>query len=80
MRCMGCAEYRSLKMQHEYARRRVWRYSHPHADPVLSITGAVPSERKLEEAKAEELELSTKLQNHQESCEACRSAQAQIAM
>jgi len=77
---MGCAEYRSLKMQHEYARRRVWRYSHPNIDPVLSISGVTPSEHKLADARAEELELSARLEAHQETCEACRESRSQMAI
>ena len=58
-------------MQHEYARRRVWRYSHPNIDPVLSISSVTPSEHRLADARAEELELSARLEAHQETCEAC---------
>jgi hypothetical protein len=80
MRFTGCDEFRSLRMQHEYARRRVWRYSHPEADPVLSIAGATPSEHIRAAARVEELELSRRLEAHQETCEACREVQNQVAM
>ena len=54
---MDCAEYRSLNIQHEYARRRVWLFGHPHTDPVLSISGVAPSEHQVFNARAEELEV-----------------------
>jgi len=78
---MGCAEYRSLKMQNEYARRRIWRYNHPHADPVLSSSGATPSEHLLAHGEGpKSWRLSARLDAHQEMCEACREGRPQIAM
>jgi hypothetical protein len=77
---MDCGEYSALKLQHEFAVRRLWRYSHPNADPVLSITGVPPSEHKLADAEAEELELSARLRAHQETCVACREVRDRIAM
>jgi hypothetical protein len=46
----------------------------------LSIVGATPSEHRRATARAEELELSGRLETHQETCEACRTAQSQIGM
>jgi hypothetical protein len=73
---MGCGEYRSLLLLHAYAIRRLWRYGHPRADPVLSITGAIPSEEKMSEAKANEAAVSAQLRAHEETCERCKNARA----
>jgi hypothetical protein len=46
MRLIGCDEYRELSLQHRYAKRRLWRYSNPALDPILSILGTSPSTEK----------------------------------
>jgi hypothetical protein len=70
---MGCGEYRSLLLLDAYAKRRLWRYANPKADPFLSITGTAPSDSKLAEAKANEAAASAQLLAHQESCERCKT-------
>lgn len=70
---MGCDEYRELVLLYEYAKRRVWRYTHPELDPFMSALGVVPTTERVENARADELELSWRVHAHHQCCEACRA-------
>jgi hypothetical protein len=80
MHFTGCDGYRELSLQHRYAKRRLWRYSNPALDPILSMTGTSPSPEKVANARAEEAELAARMEAHEEFCEACRAAQRGIAI
>jgi hypothetical protein len=69
-----CDEYRRLELEYRYAQRRIWRYLHPHADPILSMTADVPSEEQVDRAKALVDELRQQVELHLESCSECRAA------
>jgi hypothetical protein len=69
---MACDEYRRLELEYRYAQRRIWRYLHPHADPILSMTADAPTEDQVERAKALGEELQSQLEDHLESCSDCR--------
>jgi hypothetical protein len=68
----GCDEYRELMLQYDYAKRRLWRYTHPEEDPFMNAIGAIPSRDRIENARADELELAWRIHAHETSCEACR--------
>ncbi|MCU1312823.1 MAG: hypothetical protein JWM54_580 [Acidobacteriaceae bacterium] len=69
-----CDEYRRLELEYRYAQRRIWRYLHPHADPILSMTPDAPSEEQVERAHALVDELQQQIEAHVGSCEHCRIA------
>jgi hypothetical protein len=70
-----CDEYRRLELEYRYAQRRIWRYLHPHADPILSMTPDAPSEEQVGRAKTLVDELHRQLEDHLEGCEGCRIAE-----
>ena len=69
-----CDEYRRLELDFRVAQRRIWRYLHPHTDPILSMTADAPTEEQVDRAKALVDELHGQLEDHLESCEDCRIA------
>ena len=69
-----CDEYRRLELDFRVAQRRIWRYLHPHADPILSMTPDAPSEEQVDRAQALVAELHGQLEDHLERCEDCRIA------
>jgi hypothetical protein len=70
-----CDEYRRLALEYRYAQRRIWRYLHPHVDPILSTVPDGPSEERVSRAKALVDELHQQLEDHLDSCEDCRIAE-----
>jgi hypothetical protein len=70
-----CDEYRQLELEYRVAQRRIWRYLHPHVDPILSTTPDVPSDERVQRAKALVTELQRQLGKHVASCEGCRIAE-----
>lgn len=68
---MTCEQFRKFELQYRHVNRRLWRYTHPHADPLLILLGDAPNTNHVERAREEESLLRERLEEHARECILC---------
>jgi hypothetical protein len=68
---MPCDEYKKLDLLHQYATKRVQRYAKPDAEPRIVRLTANQITKRLDEARAEEIEAHLAMQDHLKTCDVC---------
>jgi hypothetical protein len=68
---MPCDEYKKLNLIHQYAIKRVRRYAKPDEEPQLVVPTGHQLTKKLDEARAEEIEARLAMEGHKKTCKDC---------
>ncbi len=68
---MPCDEYKKLDLLHQYAIERILRFAKPDEEPQLVYLTGHQLAKKLDEARAEEIEARLAIHEHIKRCKEC---------